>query len=103
MSANPDLTHIDVRYVADLARIRLTDAEARQFQRELDDILQYVNQLGELDTDGIEPTAHAAPRFNVMRSDEPGAAYDRDALLANAPSLVGGDSLRVPRVIEEGY
>jgi aspartyl-tRNA(Asn)/glutamyl-tRNA(Gln) amidotransferase subunit C len=98
----PDLAHVDVRYVAALARIALTDAEAERFQGELDDILEYVAQLNELDVSGIEPTAHAVPRVNVMRDDRIADSLDRDRVLANAPRAVGESHLRVPPVFEEG-
>ena len=61
MADRPDLEHVDVRYVADLARVALTVEEQQEFQRQLDDILEYVGKLAELDVAGIEPTAHAVP------------------------------------------
>jgi len=103
MTDNPNVAHIDVGYVADLARIALTPAERQQFGRELDDVLSYVAQLGELDVDGIEPTAHAAPQINVMRDDEPGPTMARADMIANAPAVVDGSAVRVPPVIEEDY
>ena len=103
MSKQPDLTNIDIRYVADLARIALTDDEVDRFQNQLDDILTYVGQLGELNVDQIEPTAHAAPRANVMRKDQEGPTMDREKLLDNAPALVDDTLVRVPVVIEENY
>ena len=102
MSARPDLAHIDVRYVADLARIALTDVEAARFQGELNDILAYVAQLGELDLEGVAPTAHAAVRGNVMREDRPHPGLERGAMLANAPAVVVDAFVRVPPVLEEG-
>ena len=103
MASQPDLEHIDVGYVADLARIALTAAEKQRFQAELDDILRYVGQLEELDVEGIEPTAHTTPMANVMRDDEPGPTMAREALLANAPAVVDDECVRVPVVIEEGH
>jgi aspartyl-tRNA(Asn)/glutamyl-tRNA(Gln) amidotransferase subunit C len=91
-----------VRYVAELARIELTDAEATSFQAQLDDILGYVAQLRELGVEDIEPTAHALPRTNVLREDEAVAAgLPRECVLANAPAEVAGAFVRVPVVIEE--
>jgi aspartyl-tRNA(Asn)/glutamyl-tRNA(Gln) amidotransferase subunit C len=102
VATQPDLTHVDVRYVADLARIELTEAEVACFQAQLDDILGYVQQLRELAVGGIEPTAHAMLRTNVLREDTPvPEALARDRVLANAPATVGGDSIRVPVVIGE--
>jgi aspartyl-tRNA(Asn)/glutamyl-tRNA(Gln) amidotransferase subunit C len=96
----PKASHIDVRYVAGLARLALTDAEVRRFETELADILGYVGQLSELDVTGIEPTAHAAPRANVLRDDVPCACLDRARVLANAPAA-DDECVRVPPVIEE--
>jgi len=92
--------HIDVRYVAALARIAVTDADVARFEQELGDILGYVGQLSELDVTGIEPTAHAAPRANVLRDDVQGACLDRAQVLANAPAA-DDECVRVPPVIEE--
>ena len=102
MAQRPDLAHVDVRYIADLARLELTDAEVARFESELDDILDYVDQLRELDVEGVEPTAHAMPRTHVMRDDEvSGRSLERDRVLANAPAVVGATCVRVPVVIEE--
>ena len=76
---------IDVAYVARLARLHLTDAEASLFQSQLEQIVDYVDKIGELDLTDIEPTSHAHPVLNVFRADEvrPGLAHD--AVMANAP------------------
>lgn len=101
MAQQPDLRHVDVRYVAALARLALTDAEVAQFQGELDAILGYVAQLGELDLDGVEPMTQAMPRCDVMRDDVVEPSLDRTAVLANAPAVVNESYLRVPAVLEE--
>jgi len=61
--------NLDVRDVARLARIELSDEEAATFQSQLGSVLEYVEQLGKLDASQVEPTAHAAPVFNVFRED----------------------------------
>jgi len=76
---------LDVRDVARLARIELTDEEAATFQSQLGRVLEYVEQLGKLDVSGVEPTAHANPVFNVFREDTPQPGLERAAVLANAP------------------
>ena len=101
MSNATDLSHLDVGYVADLARIALTDEEAARYGRELDAIVEYVRLLGELDVAGIEPTAHAMPRSNVTRPDATGECTDRARVLANAPATVDDNAFLVPVVIEE--
>lgn len=90
---------IDVEYVARLARIRLSDDEVRTFQGQLDDILDYVRQIGKLDLSGIEPTSHARPVHNVLRPDEVRPSLPRDLLLDNAPASADGQ-FQVPRIVE---
>jgi len=90
---------IDVAYVAHLARLHLTDEELHTFQGQLGDIVDYVRQLGELDLDGIEPTSHAQPVYNVFRPDEVREGLDRDAVMDNAPASRAGQ-FSVPRIVE---
>ena len=92
--------HIDVNYVANLARLNLTEEESITFQRQIEDILGYINKLEELDIGNIEPTAHAAPVFDRVREDVTKPSLDREAFLNIAPS-VSNDQLKVPKVIEE--
>lgn len=96
-----DAGELDVAYVAHLARMHLTEDEIREFQGQLGQILAYVDQLRELDVEGIEPTAHAIPVENVLRDDIacPRSEEDREALLGNAPARQG-DEFLVPRIIE---
>ena len=89
----------DVRYVATLARIQLTPEECDLFQSQLDPVLDHVRQLSELDLDGVEPTAHARPVFNVLRADEPRSSLEKSAALSNAPRQANGLS-SVTKVIE---
>lgn len=77
---------IDVRYVAHLARLKLTDAEAEEFQGQLEQILGYVKQLDDLDTEGVEPMAHPIPRQNVFREDVVRDPLDRAEVTANFPA-----------------
>ncbi len=92
--------HIDVNYVANLARLNLTEDESTTFQRQIEDILGYINKLEELDIDDIEPTAHAAPVYDQIREDVTKPSLERDAFLAIAPDTFN-DQLKVPKVIEE--
>ncbi len=91
--------NLDVRDVARLARIEITDEEAALFQSQLGSVLEYVEQLGTLDVSQVEPTAHAAPVFNVFRADEPRPGLDRAAVLANAPHAAN-NLVVVTKVIE---
>jgi aspartyl-tRNA(Asn)/glutamyl-tRNA(Gln) amidotransferase subunit C len=92
--------HIDVRHVARLARLELSDEEVRVFEGQLDAILAHVQQLSELDVEGIEPTAHPAPVFDRTDADEPGPGLERELVLRNAPDQSGGQ-FRVPKVVAD--
>ena len=90
---------MDVRYVANLARLELTDAEAVRFQNQLDQIVAYFNELRAVDVEGVEPMAHAVPIQNVFREDVVREGIARDLVLANAPER-STDLLRVPKIVE---
>ncbi len=92
--------HIDVNYVANLARLELTEEESSTFQRQIENILGYIEKLDELDTSEVEPTAHAAPVFDRYREDQVRASLEREAFLKIAPET-SQEQLRVPKVIEE--
>ncbi|MEY2440566.1 MAG: aspartyl-tRNA(Asn)/glutamyl-tRNA(Gln) amidotransferase subunit [Verrucomicrobiota bacterium] len=89
----------DVSYVAQLARIRLTDAEAELFQKQLADVLQYVEKLSEIDVTHVDATAHAIPVFNVFREDEPRDWFTAEEALQNAPRK-SNNLFIVPKVVE---
>ncbi|MFA7343461.1 MAG: Asp-tRNA(Asn)/Glu-tRNA(Gln) amidotransferase subunit GatC [Terrimicrobiaceae bacterium] len=91
--------NLDVRDVARLARIELTDKETETFQSQLGSVLEYVEQLGKLDLADVEPTAHANPVFNVFREDVAKPGLDRKAALANAPHS-SNNLVLVTKVIE---
>lgn len=89
-----------VRYVADLARIALTDDEVARFTDQLSVVLDAVGKLREVDTAAIPPTASVLPLDNVMREDEVRPSLPLEAAMRNAPSR-DGDLFRVQTVIEE--
>ena len=91
-------SHIDVRYVAKLARLDLTDEEVATFQPRLEAILHHAEALSKLDVTGIEPTAHPAPVFDRMRPDMPHDSLPPAAVLQNAPDQAQGQ-IRVPKVV----
>ncbi len=97
-----DVTHnIDdplVRHIGKLSRIELTDEQVAPFGRQLSAILEYFDKLSELDTDGVEPMAHAIELRNVLADDAPGESLTTEAALANAPKR-DGDFFMVPKVI----
>jgi aspartyl-tRNA(Asn)/glutamyl-tRNA(Gln) amidotransferase subunit C len=90
---------INLEYVANLARIALTDAERIKFSRQLGDILHYVEKLKQVDVTGIEPMAHASPVFNVWAGDTVRPGLPAGEALRNAPAQ--RDNLIVlPKVVE---
>jgi aspartyl-tRNA(Asn)/glutamyl-tRNA(Gln) amidotransferase subunit C len=89
-----------VEYVARLARLSLDEAELERMRAQLSTILQYIDKLRGLDTDAVEPTAHAVPLVNVMREDAVEPCFPREDMLANAPDRAG-EFFRVPRIIED--
>jgi aspartyl-tRNA(Asn)/glutamyl-tRNA(Gln) amidotransferase subunit C len=91
---------IDVRYVARLARIALTDEEVERFGKQLGDLLDHVNVLSELDTASVPATAQVVESRNVEREDVAGECLDRETVLSMAPQRQGA-FFRVPRIIAE--
>ena len=90
---------LDVAYVARLARINLTEAEAEVFQKQLDDVLRYVEKLRQADVTQVEPAAHVLPIFNVFREDAPRDWFTAEQALSNAPRKANG-LIIVPKVVE---
>jgi len=90
---------LDVAYVARLARINLTEAQAKVFQKQLDDVLQYVEKLRQADISDVELAAHALPIFNAFREDTPRAWFTAEQALSNAPRKANGLFV-VPKVLE---
>lgn len=79
------LSRKDVEKVALLARLKLSEPELEKFTNQINQIVGYVEQLGELNTDDVEPLAHPLPISNVFRADEVQPSIPVDAALANAP------------------
>lgn len=95
------ITRDEVQRIAALARLELADAEAERITGQLEAVLGHVEQLAELDTEGVEPTAHAIPVATPLRPDVAGPVLDPEVALGNAPAREGTAFL-VPKVIEEG-
>ena len=87
-----------IRHVALLGRIEMTDGQADALGRQFAEIVAFVDKLGELDTDGVEPMAHALDIRNVLAGDAPGESLPVEQALANAPAR-DGDFYKVPKVI----
>ncbi|MGA3170942.1 MAG: Asp-tRNA(Asn)/Glu-tRNA(Gln) amidotransferase subunit GatC [Chthoniobacteraceae bacterium] len=90
---------LDVRYVAQLARINLSEEEISTFQSQLGHVIEYVEKLKQVDVSGVEPTAHASPVFNVFRPDVPRDWFDAPTALSNAPRQSNG-LFSVTKVVE---
>lgn len=90
-----------VRKVAHLARLKLTDEEIDRMSDQLGKTLTYVEQLSEVDTDDVEPMAHAIELSNVFREDKARESLPRDQALSNAPKTDGKYFL-VPAILDEG-
>jgi aspartyl-tRNA(Asn)/glutamyl-tRNA(Gln) amidotransferase subunit C len=88
----------DVRHVARLARLALTDAEVDQLVIDLGSILAHAEDVAALDLTDVPPTAHPLPLENVLRPDAVGPTLDRDEVLAQAPDAEDG-RFRVPRIM----
>lgn len=89
----------DVEYAAALSRLEFSEAEMEKYASELNVILDYVNQLNEVDTEGVEPTYHVMPLSNVLREDAVKPSMERDQVLMNAPGTQAG-CFKVPRILE---
>ncbi len=93
------LTPEEVRHIARLARVGLSDDEMPRLQSQLSQILDYFRRLQEVDTENVPPTAHTLAMHNVMRDDEPHPSIDKEEVLANAPQREE-DLFRVRAVLE---
>jgi aspartyl-tRNA(Asn)/glutamyl-tRNA(Gln) amidotransferase subunit C len=91
---------IDIRYVAKLARIALSDEEIERFSKELGELLEHVAALAELDTESVAATAQVVESRNVSRDDVERPCLDREVVLNAAPQRQGG-FFRVPRIIAQ--
>jgi len=96
------ITEKEVRYVAGLSNLNLTDAEVARFQSDLDGILEHMDRLNEIDASGVEPMAQVlfeAEETATLRADIPVPPLGNEAAVRNAPQA-GAGYFKVPRVIE---
>lgn len=94
-----DISKDQVRHVAHLARLAVSEEEVDMMTKQLGDIIQYAELLNELDTTGVEPTTHVLDLKNVMRKDEPRKWITREDALKNAPDHKDGQ-FKVPSILE---
>jgi len=90
----------EVKHVAELAKLQLTDEEVQLYADQLSAILEYAEAVLEIDTSSVPPTPYVLPLVNVMREDEPEPCLENDAALANAPDSDDG-FFRVRAVFED--
>lgn len=93
------ITSKEVKHIARLSRLYLSDNEIETFSEQLNTIIEYVEQLNSLDTTGVEPTSHVIPLNNVMRDDIPATSLSIEDALKNAPDSTE-KFYRVPKIIE---
>lgn len=94
------LTLGEVRHVAELAKLHLTEAEVAEYAEQLSEILAYAESLRAVDTSGVPPTPFVLPLENVMREDVPEPGLTNEQALANAPDSTDG-FFRVRAVFDE--
>ena len=92
---------INIKYIAELARLELSEEQTGKLQQELERIVGYIDELKELNVDGVEPTAHAAALTNAWRADEVKESYPRNVMFANAPGVINENLIKLPRVLPQ--
>ncbi|MGE5474521.1 MAG: Asp-tRNA(Asn)/Glu-tRNA(Gln) amidotransferase subunit GatC [Ignavibacteriales bacterium] len=93
------LTVEEIEHVANLARLELTPEEKEKMIKDLAAIIDFADKLSEVETEGIQPTAHILDIKNVLRKDEVKPSYDVDDMIRNAPESANG-CIKVPKVVE---
>lgn len=93
------ITNEMVKYVAELSRLDLSEEQTNKAQADLGSILDYIDTLNNIDTNGVEPMSHVFAVKNVLREDKIVPSYDREVLLANAPKR-DEEAFLVPKTVE---
>ena len=88
-----------IGYVGILAKLELSPEEKEEAKKDMGRMLDYIDKLNELDTEGVEPMSHVFPVYNVFRGDAVTNGDDRENILANAPEQKDG-AFKVPRTVE---
>ena len=92
----------EVKKVAKLARLELTETELEEFTSQLSAILDYVAKMNELDTEDVEPLAHCLPISNVFRQDVVKPSLGTEKALANAPER-DNEFFKVPKILDDWF
>ena len=90
---------IALKRIAELARLDVSAEELATFESQLTPILKHIDTLSALDVDGVEPTAHPTPVFDVLRPDQARPGLSTEAVLRNAPESAQ-NQIRVPKVVD---
>lgn len=90
-----------VRHIGKLSRIELREAEVEALGRQIGAMLEYFDKLQQLDTEGVEPMAHAVELTNVLAEDTPKPSLTPDEALANAPARDDENFFKVPKVLDQ--
>lgn len=88
----------EVKKVALLSRLAFDPAELEEMSESMNSILDYMDELGQYDTEKVEPTVHAVEQYNVMREDVPHKSFTNEEALMNAPDKEEG-YFKVPKII----
>lgn len=99
VSRMSEISKEQVKHVAHLARLAITEEEVETMTKQLGAIINYAELLNELDTENVEPTTHVLDLKNVMRKDEPRKWIEKEDALKNAPDQANGH-FRVPSILE---
>lgn len=94
-----ELTKEEVKHVAHLARLAITEEEAEKFAKQLAAITDFAEQLKELDTTNVKPTTHVLPLVNVLREDKAIKGLDRDTMMLNVKEQEAGQ-VKVPSIMD---
>lgn len=94
------ISNEQVKHVANLARLAVTEEEVEKFTKQLDKIITFAEQLNELDTENVKPTYHVLDMKNVLREDVPQKGLPREEVLKNAPEHQDGQ-IKVPSILGE--
>ncbi len=89
----------EIKHIADLSRINIEDNQLDKYAETLSGIVDMANQINNLNTDNVKPTAHILENVNVFRKDEVKPSYNRDKILENAPTKESG-CISLPKVVE---
>ena len=90
----------EVRKVASLSRLELTDTEVEEFTTQLSAVLDYMDKINQLDTENVEPLAHCLPISSIFREDTVKDSLGTEKALSNAPQR-DGEFFKIPKILEE--